>query len=158
MAGLAVLVEGAIERGDWSDALELLDAGGVAARTAEMLELRAQAAYRCGSFESAIAAWEDQHALLCESGELAGAARAAAMVAMFLMIDTGLMSPVRGWLQRAERLLDGQDDSPVHAVVAAVRAYERFVCGDMASARRHADLAVGLGQRLGNQAAEVIGR
>jgi hypothetical protein len=77
---------------------------------------------------------------------------------MFLMIDTGLMSPVRGWLRRAERLLDGQDDGPVHAVVATVRAYERFMCGDMASARRHADLAVGLGQRLGNQAAEVIGR
>ena len=107
-----------------------------------MLELRAQAAYGSGAFEASIAAWEDQHALLYASGELAGAARAAAMVAMFLMIDTGLMSPVRGWLRRAERLLDGQDDGPVHAVLAAVRTYERFMCGDMGSARLHADLAV----------------
>jgi hypothetical protein len=158
MTGLAAQVEAAIERGEWSDALELLDAGGDAAGTPAMLELRAQAAYGAGAFEASIAAWEDQHALLCASGELAGAARAAAMVAMFLMIDTGLMSPVRGWLRRAEQLLDDQDEGPMHAVVAAVRTYERFMCGDMASARRHAELAVALGQRLGNQAAEVIGR
>lgn len=158
MSGLAALVGAAIDRGDWSEALELLDAGGDAARTAAMLELRAQAAYRCGSFEASIAAWEDQHALLCEAGDLVGAARAAAMIAMFLMIDTGLMSPVRGWLQRAEQLLDDHDDDPVHAVVAAVRTYERFMCGDMVSARRHADLAIGLGQQLGNKSAEVIGR
>jgi len=158
MTGLQSQVEVALRRGRWSQALELLDAAGDAARTAAMLELRAQAAYGDGCFEASIAAWEDQHALLFESGDLAGAARAAAMVAMFLMIDTGLMSPVRGWLRRAERLLDGRADGPVHAVVAAVRTYERFMCGDMASARRHADLAVGLGQRSGNVAAEVIGR
>ena len=158
MTDLPAQVEAAIERGGWSEALELLDAAGDAAGTPAMLELRAQAAYGCGAFDASIAAWEDQHALLCASGDPAGAARAAAMVAMFLMIDTGLMSPVRGWLRRAEQLLDDHDDSPVHAVLAAVRTYERFMCGDMASARRHADLAVALGQRLGNQAAEVIGR
>jgi hypothetical protein len=158
MTGLAAQVEAAIERGRWADALELLDAGGDAAGTPAMLELRAQAAYGCGAFEASIAAWEDQHALLCASGERAGAARAAAMVAMFLMIDTGLMSPVRGWLRQAEQLLEDQEEGPVHAVVAAVRTYERFMCGDIASARRHADLAVALGQQLGHPAAEVIGR
>jgi hypothetical protein len=145
-------------RGEWSEALEMLDAGGDDATTAAMLELRAQAAYGSGAFEASISAWEDQHALLCTSGDVPGAARAAAMVAMFLMIDTGLMSPVRGWLQRAERLVEDRHDDPVLAVVAAVRTYERFMCGDMTSARRHAELAISLGQRLGNQAAEVIGR
>jgi len=145
-------------RGEWSAALALLDAGGDAAKTPALLELKAQAAYAHGSFEASISAWEDQHNVLYESGDIAGAARAAAMVAMFLMIDTGLMSPVRGWLLRAERLLDGHDDSPVLAVLAAVRTYERFMCGDMTSARHHADLAIELGQRLGNQSAEVIGR
>lgn len=158
MTGVAEQVEAAIEAGAWTDALELLDAAGAGARTAQLLELRAQAAYACGSFEASIVAWEDQHALLRESGDLAGAARAAAMVAMFLMIDTGLMSPVRGWLQRAERLLEGHDDGPVHAVVAAVRTYERFMCGDMAAARRQAELAIELGRRSGSPAAEVIGR
>ncbi|MGE0000078.1 MAG: hypothetical protein AB7U39_24425, partial [Ilumatobacteraceae bacterium] len=158
MTGLATRVEAAMARGEWSEAMTLLDAGGDDARTASMLELRARAAYGCGAFEASISAWEDQHALLCTSGDRAGAARAAAMVAMFLMIDTGLMSPVRGWLQRAERLVEDRHDDPVLAVVAAVRTYERFMCGDMTSARRHAELAISLGQRLGNQAAEVIGR
>lgn len=158
MRSLTGQVEAAIERGGWSEALEILDSGGDAATTPAMLELRAQAAYGAGAFEASIAAWEDQHDLLLAADDDAGAARAAAMVAMFLMIDTGLMSPVRGWLRRAEQLLEGRDESSVHSVVAAVRAYERFMCGDMTSARLHSDLAIALGQRLGNPAAEVIGR
>ncbi len=155
---LAAGAEAAIERGEWSAALELLDGGGDEARTAALLELRARAAYGSGEFEASVAAWEDQYALLRESGDHTGAARSAAMVAMFVLIDTGLMAPVRGWLQRAERLLDGHDDDPVRALVAAVRTYERFMCGDMVAARRHADEAIELGGRLGNPAAEVIGR
>ena len=60
------------------------------------------------------------------------------MVAMYLLMDTGLMSPVRGWLGRSERLLDDQDETPVHALVAMLRAYERFMCGDMDAAERWA--------------------
>ena len=127
-------IEAAIEQGRWADALALLDGEADAARSPAMLELRAQAAYGNGDFEASIAAWEAQHGVLCEAGDLAGAARAASMIAMFLMIDAGLMAPVRGWLRRAERLLDGQEEGPVHAVVAAVRTYERFMCGDMVGA------------------------
>lgn len=126
--------------------------------TPELLESRAHAAYAAGEFETSIAAWEEQHALLLESGDLPGAARSAAMVAMFLLIDAGLMAPVRGWLRRAEALLDGHDPGPMNAVVAAVRGYERLFCGDGEAARRHSDLAVELGRRTGNKAAEVIGR
>lgn len=166
MNELSALVEIAIGRGEWSDALALLDGTGSGsatgevdtASTAALLELRAQAAYGAGSFEASIAAWEAQHLLLAEADDRAGAARAAAMVAMFLMIDTGLMSPVRGWLYRAERLVEDRHDDPVHAVVAAVRAYERFMCGDMAGARQSAERSVALGLQLGNMAAEVIGR
>ncbi|MBK9179452.1 MAG: hypothetical protein IPM45_07700 [Acidimicrobiales bacterium] len=158
MTGHGAQVAAAIERRQWSEALELLEAAGDAAKTPAMLELRSQAAYGHGDFEASIAAWEEQHTLLRESGDPAGAARAAAMIAMFLMIDTGLMAPVRGWLRRAERLLEDHDERSEHAVIAAVRTYERFMCGDMAAARRHADLAIALGQRTGNQAAEVIGR
>lgn len=42
--------------------------------------------------------------------------------------------------------------------MAAVRTYERFMCGDMASARQQSDLAIALGRRLDTPAAEVIGR
>ena len=60
---------------------------------------------KVGDFEGAVAAWEDQHHLLLRLDDPAGAGRATAMVAMFLMIDTGLMAPVRGWIRRAEALL-----------------------------------------------------
>jgi tetratricopeptide (TPR) repeat protein len=158
MIDLSSQVQAALEDGRWSDALEVLDAGDDAARTPELLELRAQAAYGHGDFEASIAAWEDSHALLEEGGDRAGAARAAAMIAMFLLCDTGLMSPVRGWVRRAEALLEGLDEGPAHAVIAAVRTYERFMCGDMVAARELSGRAIELGQRFDTRPAEVMGR
>ena len=160
MSGLDSLDEprAAVERGDWQRALDLLDAGGSEACSAEGLELRARAAYGNGEFEAAVSTWEDLHSRLVVEGDDIEAARAAAMTAMYLMMDTGLMAPVRGWLRRAERLLEGHGEAPAHAVIAMVRTYERFMCGDMDGARTHAALAIELGGRLGVGPAVVIGR
>ena len=49
---------------------------------------------------------------------------------MHLLFDTALMAPVRGWLARAEQLLDGEGETPVHAWFAVVRSYERMLSGD----------------------------
>ena len=147
----------ALARGGWQAALERLDElggdGGAAA-----LELRAQAAYGAGDLEAAVHAWEDLHALLLQQGDPDGAGRAAAMIAMYLMMDTGLMAPVRGWLRRAERLLLGRTESAAHALIPMVRAYERIMCGDMEAAGEQAALAIELGTRLGVEPAVVIGR
>jgi tetratricopeptide (TPR) repeat protein len=150
-------IAGALEAHEWDEALALVDEAGSAGWTPQLLEQRALAAYGAGDFEGTIGAWEEQHRLLIGLGDPAGAGRAAAMVAMFLMIDTGLMAPVRGWLRRAEALLDGPPE-PGHALVAAVRTYERFMCGDPVEARRQAQLAIELGQEFDNPAAVVIGR
>ena len=91
-------------------------------------------------------------------GDPGGAARSAAMVAMFLMIDTGLMAPVRGWLRRAEKLLSTAPNDSIRATVSAVRTYERFMCGDLDAASREAGRAIDLGRTSGNAAASVIGR
>ena len=147
----------ALELGDWPGVLALLDDAGPAGTTPDGLELRAQAAYGNGDFEAAVEAWEDYHALSVDDDPVE-AARAAAMIAMYLMMDTGLMAPVRGWLRRAEALLDGQGECPAHALIAMVRTYERFMCGDMAAARVQSSLAIELGERLGVQPAAVIGR
>jgi hypothetical protein len=80
------------------------------------------------------------------------------MTAVLLLIDSGLMSAVRGWARRAERLLEGQDVTPVHALVAAVRGYERFFSGDMAAAATHAARAVELGEALDVMPAVILGR
>lgn len=157
-AGRTSLIENALAERRWDDALALLDAGADTADTAAGLDQRARAAYGAGDFDVAIDSWNRQYVLLHDSGDRAGAAQAAATVAMFLMIDTGLMAPVRVWLHRAGLLLAGMGDTPVQATLEAVRTYERFMCGDLDGARRSATAAIDLGQRLGNPAAVVIGR
>lgn len=151
-------VRGAVEHGQWARAEELLEAVGAAAATCEGLELSAQAAYGAGRFEACVTAWEALHARFVEEDDKAEAARAAAMLAMYLMMDTGLMAPVRGWVRRAERLLDEHAEVPAHALVAMVCTYERFMCGDMAAARQQSEQAIELGERLGVPPAVVIGR
>jgi tetratricopeptide (TPR) repeat protein len=91
-------------------------------------------------------------------GDSQSAALAASWLAMFLLIDSGLMAPVRGWIRRAERLLQDTDESPAHAIMNMVQGYERLFCGDIEAARRHAPLAVELGDRFGVTQASVIGR
>jgi tetratricopeptide (TPR) repeat protein len=150
-------VRQAISERRWADALALLD-DDTAAGSAIGLELRAQAAYGGGDPEASVDAWEDLYELHLADGEEIQAARAAAMVAMYLMIDTGLMAPIRGWLRRAERLIAEVDDTPVHAVVAMVRTYERLWCGDMETAGVCARTSIELGRRHGIEASVLIGR
>jgi hypothetical protein len=126
----------AAARGDWQAAFDLLmkaDTGGFAG-PAE-LPLLGEVAYAAGHLDVAIEAWERAHAACMQAGDHVAAAAAAVRVAMHLLFDTTLMAPVRGWLARAEQLLDGQDENPAHAWLAAVRAYERMLTGDLTGAR-----------------------
>jgi tetratricopeptide (TPR) repeat protein len=77
---------------------------------------------------------------------------------MFLLIDSGLMAPVRGWVRRAESLLAGMPEVPPHALIAMVRTYERFMCGDADAVREHGARAIELGTRFGVTPAVMIGR
>jgi hypothetical protein len=90
----------AAETGAWQDVLAALDDAGE--HSDEAVELRATALYATGDLEGCLAAWERLHARLAASGDREGSARAAAMTALFLLIDTGLMAPVRSWTARAE--------------------------------------------------------
>lgn len=155
---LAADVEALLGEGRWADGLVMLQAVDESARNPELLELRARAAYGHGDLDGALAAWEEQHHLLNEAGDGDGAARAAAMVALFLLVDTGLMASVRAWVRCATRLVAADPGSPLHALLAAIVTYERFMSGDLATARGGAARAVELGVRHGNLAAEVIGR
>lgn len=119
---------------------------------------RAQTAYAEGDLEGAIATWEHLHTLRLGDGDVLGAAQAAAMVATHLLIDTGLMAPVRGWLRRAERLLEPFGETPLHAMLAAVHGYERLFSGDVESATSWSARARALGDVHGQADASVIGQ
>jgi hypothetical protein len=148
----------AAARGDWQEAYDVLvkaDADGLVATSD--LPLLGQVAYAAGHLDATIEAWERAHALGVEAGDLDTAADAAVQVALHLLLDTALMAPVRGWLGRAERLLEGQEETAAHAWLAVVRTYERMLTGDLEGARWWSDRAIDVGSRR-ERAACAVGR
>jgi hypothetical protein len=145
----------ALEDGDFAQALSLLD--GVDESEAA-LEVRAAAAYGAGRLELALTSWERLFALHVAAGRREDAAFAAALVALNLLCETGLMAPVRGWLARAERHIAGEPPGRVHALLAIVGTYERILCGDPDAAVETAAQAVALGTAHGVDPARGLGR
>jgi tetratricopeptide (TPR) repeat protein len=148
----------AASRGDWTTAFELFmkaDADGLAGPAD--LPVLGEVAYAAGHLDVAIEAWERAYALSVEAGDRDAAAEAAVRVAMHLLFDTALMAPVRGWLARAERLLEGQGETPASAWLAVVRAYERMLSGDLSGARPWGRRAIERGSRH-DAAACALGR
>ena len=148
----------AAARGDWDDGYGLLtkaDSDGLLGPAD--LPLLAEVAYAAGHLDVTIEAWERTHAVSVQAGDPVAAAGAAVRIAMHLLLDTALMAPVRGWLARAEHLLEGQPETPPHAWLAAVRAYERMLTGDIQEARRWSERAIEVGAEC-DAAACAIGR
>jgi tetratricopeptide (TPR) repeat protein len=144
--------------GDWDEAFDLFvkaDAGGLVG-TAD-LPVLAEVAYAAGHLDVTIEAWERAHAACVQSGDEVGAGGAAVRVAMHLLIDTALMAPVRGWLGRAERLLEGHGETSAHAWFAVAQTYERLLTGDLRSARDWAGRAIEIGSKC-DPAACAIGQ
>ncbi|WP_408898769.1 hypothetical protein ACJ5H2_06590 [Nocardioides sp. R1-1] len=124
----------------------------------EDLERQAGELYAAGDFEAAVAAWERLYDVHRQADEPERAARAAALVALNLLCETGLLAPVRGWVARARRLLGPAAPGPVHALLAITASYERFLSGDPDGARAPAQEAVELGERFGVDPARGLGR
>jgi len=148
----------AASRGDWGSAYELFmtaDADGLVGP--DDLPVIGEVAYAAGHLDVTIEVWERAYALCVEAGDKDAAAGAAVRVAMHVLFDTALMAPVRGWLARAERLLEGRGETPANAWLAVVRAYERMLSGDPAGARPWALRAIELGSKV-DAAACALGR
>ena len=114
--GLVERARDAAAKGDWQQAFDLLmeaDADGLLAPTD--LPVLGEVAYAAGHLDVTVEAWERAHAACIQGGDEVAAAGAAVRVAMHLLFDTALMAPVRGWLARAERLLEGREETAAHA-------------------------------------------
>jgi tetratricopeptide (TPR) repeat protein len=132
--------------GDWDEAYGLLtrlDSDGLIGSAD--LPLLAEVAYAAGQLDLTIEVLERTHALCAKAGDNVAAAGAAVRLAMHLLLDTALMAPVRGWLARAERLLEGEKETSAHAWLAVVRTYERMLIGDIGGAREWAERAIEVG-------------
>src|SRR5215213_11795327 len=148
----------AAANGEWDEAYGLLvkaDSDGLLGPGD--LPLLAEVAYAAGELDVTIEAWERTHALGVQAGDPVAAAGAAVRLAMHLLLDTALMAPVRGWLARAERLLEAEEEVPAHAWLAVVRTYERMLTGDVQSARHWSERAIEVGSRC-DAAACAVGR
>jgi tetratricopeptide (TPR) repeat protein len=156
--GVVERARSAASRGDWQLGFELLmEADGNDLLTAADLPVLADVAYAAGHLDVTIEAWERAHAAGMRGGDPLAAAGAAVRVAMHLLFDTALMAPVRGWLARADRLLEGRGEESPHAWLAVVHAYERMLTGDLPGARPWARRAVEVGSRC-EPAAGAIGQ
>ena len=148
----------AVSRGDWQQAYDLLvEADARSPLTAPDLALLADMAYAAGHLDVTIAAWERAYAQGLAAGDRLAAAGAAVKVALHFILDTALMAPVRGWARRCEQLLEGLDETPVHAWLAVIRNYERLLSGDFEEARVWARRAIDTGAKCA-PAAAAIGR
>ena len=143
---------------DWTRAHDLLiEADATTPLRGADLALLADASYASGHLAGTIEAWERAYAHAVAAADDAAAAGAAVRVALHLLLDTALLAPVRGWLKRAERHLEGQPPAAVHAWFAVVRNYERMLAGDLHAAREWARRAIELGTRH-DAGAAAIGR
>jgi tetratricopeptide (TPR) repeat protein len=156
--GLVERAREAAALNDWRRAFDLLkeaDTDGLLAP--RDLPVLGEVAYAAGQLEVAIEAWVRAHTASLQAGDQIAAAAAAVRVAMHLLFDTALMAPVRGWLARAERLLQAEGETPAHAWFAVVRTYERMLTGDLPGARPWARRAIQIGSRC-DPAACAIGQ
>ncbi|HMJ13910.1 MAG TPA: hypothetical protein VK524_20975 [Polyangiaceae bacterium] len=146
----------AADRGEWQEAFELLtNADACLPLCGPDLPFFAGVAYAAGDLDRTIDAWERAHTEALRGKDHVLAAGAAVRVALHLLFDTALMAPVRGWMKRAERLLEGHDETPVHAWLAVVTSYERLLSGDFERALHWARHAIEVGVRHDPAAAAV---
>src|SRR5215212_3317212 len=136
----------AASTGDWPRAFGLLVRADQHSRLAvDDLGLLAEVAYAAGHLDVTIAAWERAHAEAVRGGDSLAAANAATRVALHLLMDTALMAPIRGWVKRAERLLDGYHNTPAHAWLALIKSYDCLMRGDLHDAQVWATRAIAAG-------------
>jgi class 3 adenylate cyclase/DNA-binding CsgD family transcriptional regulator len=147
----------AVRRHAWPEAFELLcraDAGG--SLSGENLEFLSDAADSVGRDEDGRAARERAYDTHLEAGE----PRRAARVAWRLFYDyarMGKQAIAGGWLGRAKRLLEGQEECPEQGLLLLVEAEAAHGAGNLAAAAEKAERAAAWGRRFGDRDLEALG-
>jgi class 3 adenylate cyclase len=137
----------AVEREAWEEAYTLLrQANQERALEDEDLVKLADAAYLSGHYGMVRKAWERIYRVRLQSGDTLGAAEAAVQLC-FALFEASLTAPLRAWLDRTERLLDGMDETPVHGALCMVRSYAAVSAGQIDEALPLARQAVEIATR-----------
>ncbi|MGH2418435.1 MAG: hypothetical protein ACRDFY_08890, partial [Candidatus Limnocylindria bacterium] len=148
---LAEQARAALARHAWGEALEKLTQADVEGELSPAdLDAYAEAAWWNGRLEQAIELRERAYAAATRAGQR----EAAVMVAIKLARDNIYRSSdvlSGAWLQRAERLLDGVGENPVHGWLAATTSFRAAIMGDLERALAESIKAEGIAARTGDR-------
>jgi class 3 adenylate cyclase len=137
----------AIDREAWEEAYALLrQANREHPLDPEDLVKLANVAYLSGHYGTVRKAWERVYQARLQSSDVLGAAEAAVQVC-FALFEASLLAPLRAWLDRTERLLEGMRETAVHGALAMVRSYAAVSTGQIEDALPWARRAVEIATR-----------
>ncbi len=145
----------AAARSAWRDAYELLSAVERDVLEPGDLAALAEAAYWTGRLEEAMALRERAHAAYAAAGDK----QRAAMVALWLSMDyfgKGALSVSAGWFAKAERLLEGAEESVANGFLAFAQAASLMMTGDVEASIAQADRALEIAKRFGDPNLEAM--
>ncbi|MEO8259721.1 MAG: LuxR C-terminal-related transcriptional regulator [Acidobacteriota bacterium] len=149
----------ALDRGDWAAAHAAFQLSLAAGEYPEALEGLGLAAWWLDQSDVVFDVRERAFRIYRERDDTLGAARMAIWIAWDTAAFRGEQAIANGWLQRAQRLLDGVPAAPEHAWLALRRGVVALLDdGDPEGAATLAAEAVRIGQALGAVDHEMVGR
>jgi class 3 adenylate cyclase len=148
----------AVDRESWEEAYRLFrQANQERALEDEDLVKLADAAYLSGHYGMVRKAWERIHRVRLQNDDILGAAEAAVQLC-FAYFEASLHAPMRAWLERTARLLEGMEETAVHGALAMVRSYVAVSTGQLEEALPWARRAVEIATRHEDTATLTLAR
>ncbi|MEP7116531.1 MAG: LuxR C-terminal-related transcriptional regulator [Acidobacteriota bacterium] len=149
----------ALGRGDWHAARLAFERALQAEEHPEALEGLGLAAWWLDLGDVVFDVRERAYRIYRECGDSVGAARVAVWIAWDTAAFRGETAIANGWLQRAQRLLDGCPDAPEHAWLALRGGISALLDdGDPLAAQKFAAAAVRVAKTVGSADYELLGR
>ena len=135
----------------WGDAYRSLSSAGQSGSLAGAdLELLAAAAYLLGNADECRQSLQRAHRAYVASGDPRRAARCVFWVAFTLLLE-GDLAPAGGWLARANRLLEHEEqDCAEHGLLLLPAVLQASAAGDQEGASSTARRAAEIGARVGD--------
>ena len=139
----------AAARGAWREAYDLL-APSSATLGADDLVALAEAAFWTGRLDEAIHTRERAYTAYLDAGDEENAASLALWISRdyFGKADLSISG---GWFSKAERLLEGKEESPAHGLLAIAQAMNAVMSGALDAALEHAERAAELARRFSDR-------
>jgi hypothetical protein len=147
----------AVENRAWTEAyVALSQADGAAPLAADDLELLATCAFMLGRDDEYLSAQERAHHAYLRAGENLRAVRCAFWVGMNLALR-GEMGPASGWLGRAQRMLEREENESVeHGYMLMPLAFQHEAAGDFEAGAAVAGDAAAMAERFGDAEAFAL--